>query len=91
MKSKTNSKGFTLAELLIVVAIIAILVAVAIPVFGGALDRAGRVAEDANVRAVKGWAVAELLSNPGEHGFKDVTENGWQVWAYVDARLCERS
>ena len=31
---KINRKGFTLAELLIVVAIIAVLVAVAIPVFG---------------------------------------------------------
>lgn len=31
---KINRKGFTLAELLIVVAIIAVLVAVAIPIFG---------------------------------------------------------
>lgn len=31
--NKTNKKGFTLAELLIVVAIIAVLVAIAIPVF----------------------------------------------------------
>ena len=30
---QTNRKGFTLAELLIVVAIIAVLVAIAIPVF----------------------------------------------------------
>ena len=30
---QTNKKGFTLAELLIVVAIIAVLVAIAIPVF----------------------------------------------------------
>ena len=33
MKTKKNKKGFTLAELLIVVAIIAVLVAIAIPVF----------------------------------------------------------
>ena len=32
--------GFTLAELLVVVAIIAVLVAIAIPVFGGALTKA---------------------------------------------------
>ena len=30
---KTNKKGFTLAELLVVVAIIAVLVAIAIPIF----------------------------------------------------------
>ncbi|MEG1314120.1 MAG: prepilin-type N-terminal cleavage/methylation domain-containing protein, partial [Anaerovoracaceae bacterium] len=33
--TKVNKKGFTLAELLVVVAIIAILVAVSIPIFSG--------------------------------------------------------
>ena len=46
-----NTKGFTLAELLIVVAIIAVLVAISIPVFTSQLHKA-RVATDwANVRA----------------------------------------
>ena len=35
MKTKINRKGFTLAELLVVVAILAILVAVSIPIFTG--------------------------------------------------------
>ena len=39
---KKSRKGFTLAELLIVVAIIAVLVAVAIPVFGNQLEKAGK-------------------------------------------------
>ena len=39
MKIK-NKKGFTLAELLIVVAIIAVLVAVAIPIFTSQLEKA---------------------------------------------------
>ncbi|MGO4946443.1 type IV pilin protein [Blautia sp. Sow4_E7] len=39
---KKSRKGFTLAELLIVVAIIAVLVAVAIPVFGSQLEKAGK-------------------------------------------------
>ena len=48
---QTNRKGFTLAELLIVVVIIAVLVAIAIPVFTKQLHNA-RVATDvANCRA----------------------------------------
>lgn len=37
---KQNQKGFTLAELLIVVAIIAVLVAVSIPIFNKQLEKA---------------------------------------------------
>lgn len=35
-----NRKGFTLAELLIVVAIIAVLVAISIPIFTGQMEKA---------------------------------------------------
>lgn len=55
---KINRKGFTLAELLIVVAIIAVLVAVAIPVFGSQLEKSREAADLANVRA----AYAEVLT-----------------------------
>ena len=40
MKKLKNKKAFTLAELLIVIAIIAVLVAIAIPVFNAQLDKA---------------------------------------------------
>ena len=49
--NKTNRKGFTLAELLIVVAIIAVLVAIAIPVFTKQLHNARVAADQANLRA----------------------------------------
>ena len=39
-KTLHNKKGFTLAELLIVVAIIAVLVAIAIPIFTAQLEKA---------------------------------------------------
>lgn len=48
---QTNRKGFTLAELLIVVAIVAVLVAIAIPVFTKQLHNVRVAADVANVRA----------------------------------------
>ena len=68
---QTNRKGFTLAELLIVVAIIAVLVAIAIPVFTSQLHNA-RVATDiANCRAY----YAELQVDYMETGVKNPTVN----------------
>ncbi len=60
---KNNKKGFTLAELLIVVAIIAVLVAIAVPLFVGGLNRAQEGVYDANERALKGAAVVKILSD----------------------------
>lgn len=50
---KKNSNGFTLAELLIVVAIIAVLVAVSIPIFTSQLRKAKESVDMANMRAAK--------------------------------------
>lgn len=48
---RLNKKGFTLAELLIVVAIIAVLVAIAIPIFTSQLEKAREATDAANIRA----------------------------------------
>lgn len=53
---KDNEKGFTLAELLVVVAIIAILVAVSIPVFTGKVEASKETTDVANMRASKAVA-----------------------------------
>ena len=59
---KRNNKGFTLAELLIVVAIIAVLVAIAIPVFTSQLEKSRIATDEANARSAYGEAVAKYLS-----------------------------
>lgn len=51
IKTKLNHKGFTLAELLIVVAIIGVLVAISIPIFTSQLERSRESVDLANVRS----------------------------------------
>ena len=58
---KKNNKGFTLAELLIVVAIIAVLVAIAIPVFTSQLEKSREATDMANVRSAYAALVTGYL------------------------------
>lgn len=60
---KKNNKGFTLAELLIVVAIIAVLVAVAIPVFTTQLRKAELSTDLANTRGAYAEVVAKKMAD----------------------------
>lgn len=61
---KLNKKGFTLAELLIVVAIIAVLVAIAIPVFSAQLEKSREATDLANIRGAYSELVSDYLSKP---------------------------
>ncbi len=65
-KIRGNKKGFTLAELLVVVAIVGILVAISIPVFTAQLSKARKATNLANLRAAKAAAVAEYLTSESE-------------------------
>lgn len=51
MKRKRNRSGFTLMEMLIVIALIAVLIAIAIPVFASQLEKSREATDLANVRA----------------------------------------
>lgn len=62
-KVRENKKGFTLAELLVVVAIVGILVAISIPVFTAQLSKARKATNQANLRAAKAAAVAQYLTD----------------------------
>ena len=62
-KVRGNKKGFTLAELLVVVAIVGILVAISIPVFTSQLAKARKATNQANMRAAKAAAVAQYLTD----------------------------
>ena len=65
---KNNNKGFTLAELLIVVAIIAVLVAIAIPIFTNQLEKAREATDAANVRSAYATLVTEYLTEDLQSG-----------------------
>ena len=63
MKNRKSKKGFTLIEMLVVIAIIAILVAVIIPTVSNATVKAKAAADAANLRSMMGLANTLLLDN----------------------------
>ncbi|MBT9648398.1 prepilin-type N-terminal cleavage/methylation domain-containing protein [Oscillibacter sp. MCC667] len=78
---KLNRKGFTLMEMLIVIAIVAVLISVAVPVLSSQLERSREAVDLANVRAAYAQVSTEALL-----GKTDVTvtvnlkqkQAGWQ-------------
>ena len=64
MKKLNTKAGFTLAELLIVVAIIAVLVAIAIPVFTSQLEKSRESTDAANIRNAYAEILVKVLENP---------------------------
>ena len=92
MFKKINKKGFTLAELLIVVAIIGVLVAISIPIFTQQLEKAKLATNQANARAAYAATVAGLLDKKvmfgkGEYEVKTakctITTPGSKVSTYA--------
>ena len=67
-KAKENKKGFTLAELLIVVAIIAVLVAISIPIFTKQLERSRDAVTVSNIRAAYAMSQTAYLTQQDDDG-----------------------
>ena len=85
-KVKENKKGFTLAELLIVVAIIAVLVAISIPIFTTQLEKSREAVDLANIRSAYAEVAAEVLSDETTaHNAKvTLTQNDTNSWVIGD-------
>ena len=81
MEKKTKS-GFTLAELLIVVAIIAVLVAIAIPVFTSQLEKSKKAVDEANIRSAYSEAMATYLTDPSEDSGQISLAGVFYDWSY---------
>ena len=65
-KLRKNEKGFTLAELLIVVAIIGVLVAISIPIFTSQLEKSRDAVTLSNIRAAYAQAQAAELTQSSD-------------------------
>lgn len=92
VKKRNGSRGFTLMELLIVVAIIAILTAISIPVFAGQLEKSKLATCEANRRSLKSLVTNAYITG-GSEGVKQacadnpglfVCPDGGTISYYID-------
>ena len=74
--------GFTIVEMLIVIAIIAVLVAIAIPIFANQLENSREATDKANIRSAYAEVAAAALNAPAAEATatvqKQQTIEGWQ-------------
>ena len=71
MKNHKNH-GFTLIEMLVVIAIIAVLVSIIIPAVGNATDKANAATDAANLRSVLGMLNVHVVN--GERSVQEIID-----------------
>lgn len=81
-----RKKGFTLAELLIVVTIIGVLVAVSVPVFTAQRRKAIDAVNKANIRAAKSKALAAFYDDETVY-VPNINGTQMAYFKYTDGRL----
>lgn len=74
-----SKTGFTMAELLVVVAIIAVLVAVAIPVFSGQLEKSRESVDAANIRSSYAELMAAVISDDKSSPLWKADSSSWKT------------
>ncbi len=82
--NKMNKKGFTLIEMLVVIAIIAVLVSIIIPTVSSATEKAGGAANAANLRSVYAELQTDKLSGTANtEGYVHVAVNASGAVTYT--------
>lgn len=89
--NKMNKKGFTLIEMLVVIAIIAVLVSIIIPTVTSATDKAAAATNAANLRSYKAEVTTALLTGTVEwdtDGTLKATTTGGSAPTAPESKKC---
>ena len=77
---KKEKAGFTLAEFLIVVAIIAVLVAISIPIFTSQLEKAREAVDLSNIRSAYSIIQTSIMTGNAQDGNAVVEDSAFYIY-----------